>query len=805
MIYRKILLSILLLILSCAPLAFAEGAASCATLKGVKVDFNDPFKLEFIVDYGRQGKLDPVQAKVLVNYFLAALAMPEDKMWVNLSPYEPDRVIEPDLSQTEFGEGLLSQDCALKQFAASLTNPGTESGKRYWDALNSPPSTDHSRQWTVDRGQNAQSAFNKVWIVPHSAKIYQNEDTALIESRALSVMTEEDYLAATAAVHSPQSTDHSRGQSTVDRGQGAISAFKTIILPLIDQEVNSGERFVPLRQMYDAFILASWFKKRLQDSLFRYYLDQGKVSGIDLADKDAKEKIYNQYVQSFAKGEYNVVKKDYDHEQHKITARQYVSGGIALGDADRPFVATALSAGPMPKNVSDRPNLAVILTPVYDKPEFILDEHGMLALSHERVNMVIRDGLSEKIKKLSVEKIKARYRDKSGVIILPVKGLLRKTGLPAHIGLGNYYDEPVIYIDDMFTKLWRLSAYKKIKRHELYEIGKWEAKRKELGLSYKKMRQWIKDNSNRQGKGLAQQLARQWHDEANAINDSSIVQVADRKQSTRAYRAYARGRVDRCLDCILATMQRNAKEYKNILGVGGLYEYFTVALTSKPNAHIAAADEYGNLIIRYEFLDVLTDEELICVLGHEMGHIQNASWDNQNMSVAEQIARMNRYRSAEERYRAGENLADKSGMFLALKAGGRPDVVKNALKKGRILMDRLGKIANYTAEADDPPVYVHAHPDNLSRVEEMERWHAESGIEYPGTIYEEDVVLAAAPDSNTSQGAKDDLGGVDFGYNATHVIILRGKLSDKDFPAFALELNTSRGLRIKDLSIQSKP
>ena len=76
MIYRKILLSILLLILSCAPLAFAEGAASCATLKGVKVDFNDPFKLEFIVDYGRQGKLDPVQAKVLVNYFLAALAMP---------------------------------------------------------------------------------------------------------------------------------------------------------------------------------------------------------------------------------------------------------------------------------------------------------------------------------------------------------------------------------------------------------------------------------------------------------------------------------------------------------------------------------------------------------------------------------------------------------------------------------------------------------------------------------------------------------------------------------------------------------
>jgi Zn-dependent protease with chaperone function len=841
MIYRKILLLILLLILSCAPLAFARDAGAYVTLKGVKIDFNDPFKLEFIVDYGRGGKLDPAQAKLLVNYFLAALAMPEDKMWVNLSPYEPDRVIEPDLSQTEFGEGLLSQDCALKQFAASLTNPETESGKRYWDAIqgrdtinNSGPSTRlHSLRVssaTSSRGASApaRSSFTKIWIVPRSAKIYQSEDTALIESRALSVMTQEDYLAMNkngVGVGSKPTRDN--GQVTnLPLQKSNINAFKTTILPSIEQEVNSGERFVPLRQMYDAFILASWFKKRLQDSLFRYYLDQGKVNGIDLADKNAKEKIYQQYVRSFSGGEYNIIKKDYNRYSGKITARKYVSGGISLTGANGPFADTTLTALPMPADQKATPGLAVTLAPVNSEPEFILNDKGTLTLSHNDINKAIFGGLSNKIKRLSIEGIKARYRDKeSKVIILPVHGLLRKTGLAAHIGLGSYYNEPVVYIDDTFMGFWQRKSCAKIAHHELYEINKWEAKRKELGLSYQEMRQWIQKNSNRQGTGLAQQLARQWHDEANAINDSSIEGITDYDQSSFAYRRQAQGRVDRCLNCILATMRHNAGKAKDILSVGELSEIFNITLTERGKMPLASVGRKNSISMRYELVDALTDEELMYVIGHEVGHRLIESWQkkigemtlSQHFAEASMMKAMERFAKAlreenqpyyhqlEQVAQKEESLADQLGIFLALKAGSRPDTAENAFRKRDILVQRLGKLGKYKYQEDSPLADLALHPDDALRVAAMNKFRDDLGIEDPGTLYEKDVVLAAAPDGKKPHGTKGDLGGVDFGYHVSHVVTPSGKLSDKDFPVITAGLKNSRGLYIKGLLIQSKP
>ena len=37
----------------------------------------------------------------LTKYFLASLAIPDDDQWVNLSPYEKDRIIREDFSKTE--------------------------------------------------------------------------------------------------------------------------------------------------------------------------------------------------------------------------------------------------------------------------------------------------------------------------------------------------------------------------------------------------------------------------------------------------------------------------------------------------------------------------------------------------------------------------------------------------------------------------------------------------------------------------------------------------------------------------------
>ena len=59
----------------------------------------------------------------LTKYFLASLAIPDDDQWVNLSPYEKDRIIKDDFGKTEMGRDLLAQDYMLKQITASLIYP----------------------------------------------------------------------------------------------------------------------------------------------------------------------------------------------------------------------------------------------------------------------------------------------------------------------------------------------------------------------------------------------------------------------------------------------------------------------------------------------------------------------------------------------------------------------------------------------------------------------------------------------------------------------------------------------------------
>jgi hypothetical protein len=67
-------------------------------LKGIKFYPDDPFKLDFILNEGSV-KLsnDQLQEETrrLVKYFLTALTIPAKDLWVNLSPYEQDRII-PD-------------------------------------------------------------------------------------------------------------------------------------------------------------------------------------------------------------------------------------------------------------------------------------------------------------------------------------------------------------------------------------------------------------------------------------------------------------------------------------------------------------------------------------------------------------------------------------------------------------------------------------------------------------------------------------------------------------------------------------
>ena len=171
-------------------------------LKGIKVHPDDPFKFDFILDQGdgiATSEADPsshqeyvrAEASKLVRYFLASLTIPEKDLWVNLSPYEKQRIVPQNFGLTEMGRDLLAEDYILKQITASLIYPEGETGRKFWKRVYEEAA---KKFGTTNIPVNT---FNKVWIVPEKAVVYENAraGTAYVVESKLKVMLEQDYLA----------------------------------------------------------------------------------------------------------------------------------------------------------------------------------------------------------------------------------------------------------------------------------------------------------------------------------------------------------------------------------------------------------------------------------------------------------------------------------------------------------------------------------------------------------------------------------------------------------------------------------
>src|SRR6202142_2081618 len=109
-----------------------------AELKGITIHPENPLMFDFIINRGDK----PLSAaekqeeyKKLVKYFLASLAVPDEDQWVNLSPYEKNRIIKDDFGKTVMGRDLLAQDYLLKQITASLIYPQDKLGRQFWNEI----------------------------------------------------------------------------------------------------------------------------------------------------------------------------------------------------------------------------------------------------------------------------------------------------------------------------------------------------------------------------------------------------------------------------------------------------------------------------------------------------------------------------------------------------------------------------------------------------------------------------------------------------------------------------------------------
>ncbi len=295
-----------------------------AHLRGMVIYPNDPFKFDFIVHRGDElmtSAQKQEEYSKLIKYFLAALAIPDKDQWVNLSPYEKDRIIPDDYGLTEMGRDVLAQDYMLKQISASLTNPDTDLGKKFWDAVYAKS---YQKFGTTDIPSDT---FNKVWIMPDRAVIFEKGSAVVVLEHHLKVMLESDYRAM-------QENGLGVGETENDTKAARISkdVMREVILPAIEKEVNEGRNFAPLRQIHNSMLLAAWYKRALKESILnKVYGDKSKVKGID-QDPQANQEIYEKYTTAFRKGAFNMIREDVSRFSQEVIPRKYFSGGdMAMG------------------------------------------------------------------------------------------------------------------------------------------------------------------------------------------------------------------------------------------------------------------------------------------------------------------------------------------------------------------------------------------------------------------------------------------------------------------------------------------
>ncbi len=358
-------------------------------LRGITIHNDDPLRLNFIMDLGDNSSSASAQIKDdstrLIKYFLAALTTPQDDIWVNLSPYEKNNIVPFEFGQTEMARDLLAQDYVLKQITSSLMYPNDAIGKAFWDKIYAQVKQQYA---TTDIPVNT---FNKVWIVPNKASLYEKGDTVFIVKSSLSVMLESDYLASeknqavsTGPVTAPtpltsvsgaaindetlrpyQSSELGKLALPVERAPASgppvpiskntdnefsKNIIREIILPALEKEINEGKNFSTLRQVYQSLILAAWYKKKLKDSILaKGYANKNKINGTQYAhDAESKnvEAIYQQYIKSFKKGVFNLIKEDVDPQSGKAIPRKYFSGGFK---ADAAQMAVTLEVATAPE------------------------------------------------------------------------------------------------------------------------------------------------------------------------------------------------------------------------------------------------------------------------------------------------------------------------------------------------------------------------------------------------------------------------------------------------------------------------
>jgi hypothetical protein len=283
--------------------------ASALNLAGVRVLDDGSFSLSVACRPARE--YEPVidvktSSGKLIEFFLTALAFPDDKFWIDLNPASPDRVADRELAKTDFGRIMLAADLQLKKDTSDLTNPRkSKAGKEFWERL-----------YRKAEGLGIASHIpvaDRVRIMPGEICVRRGQRELSILSSRLSVVAE---TAVTA-----------QDQKTRELLEYGAQQMKELIIPELERRVNDGYAYAELRELFQAMVCARWYK----DNFGASSVEASRRAVADFVPDYpyGEREIYNEYMDSLRLGEYSLTETVSKYEFFlRLVTRTYTTGGL---------------------------------------------------------------------------------------------------------------------------------------------------------------------------------------------------------------------------------------------------------------------------------------------------------------------------------------------------------------------------------------------------------------------------------------------------------------------------------------------
>ena len=283
---------------------------------------------------------------ISMNALMTGLVVPNDKFWVNLNPWEPDRIIDERLGHTDVGRIMLEADLQMKKDFSNYENPcSNKTSKALYDLLNEKSGIlvrgcMDKFPGEIENARNVQfGAATRLWIVPDKVYAYVNGSQIYIINATLTIYSEPVSEHSYFVLSNQDTNSLSKSctdeldKSSKEYGQYVKDLEDKMILPYVVKDVNYGEKYKDLRNIYISLALAQWYKSskasqiKLQDSS-----DPSKNTSLEALNSWKPTDTWDKYVYSYKNGEFNCWQNKTTNmdKLSVIETTLYKSGGVVF-------------------------------------------------------------------------------------------------------------------------------------------------------------------------------------------------------------------------------------------------------------------------------------------------------------------------------------------------------------------------------------------------------------------------------------------------------------------------------------------